>query len=370
MRIPASRPTFTAEDVEFIVDRFSTILREGAFLSMGKYGEELEEQFARYVGVEHAVSCNSGTSALEMICRGLELEGGEVIIPSNTFIATANAVINAGAQFVFADCGDDMCLDVEDVKRRITARTRAVMTVHIGGLVSQGAIELRDLCEEAGIHLIEDAAQAHGSTLDGMMAGSIGVAAGFSFFSTKVMTAGEGGIVTTKDATLAGVAKSLREFGKEPSGVYVNLHRRLGYNWRMPEVCALLAIRQLKAVDAMLERRRTIAGIYDQELEGVDGMSVIRPVAPETHNYFKYIVVLHDRDRVEVHEAMRERGIQIGGYVYEVPLHKQPVFAEHNSLWLPKTEYLCARHICLPIYPTLADADAVRVAKELRTIMG
>lgn len=368
-KVPATKPYFSEEDIEFIAEKFRDILKGNSFLTMYKYGEEFERKFAGFTGTKHAVGCNSGTSALELICRALEISGKEVILPSNTFVASANAILNAGGIPVFADCGDDMCLDADDAVKRITPKTAAIMQVHIGGIVSESTLKLQKVCREKGIHFIEDAAQAHGSSLNGIKAGAFGIAAGFSFFSTKVMTTGEGGMVTTNDSGMAEEMKSLREFGKVPTGIYVNYYKAMGYNWRMPEVAALMGLRQLASLPEFVKRRQQIAGIYDAEFAGNPDIKVVEPSDKKGNNYFKYIVILPNHDRAAVHKALEAEGIQPSGYVYELPLHKQPVFPESNSLSLPRTEYVCAHHICLPVFYSMTDEQAHYVADALKGIL-
>ena len=366
MNVPASKPYFSEEDIDFITEKFRDILKGNSFLSMYKYGEEFESRFASYIGTKFAVGCNSGTSALELICRAIGVEGKEVILPSNTFIATANAILNAGGQPVFADCTDTMCLDAEDVKRKITAKTAAVIHVHIGGLVSKDILKLQNICKESNIHLVEDAAQAHGSSLNGIKAGAFGIAAGFSFFSSKVMTTGEGGMVSTNQASFVEKMKSMREFGKVKTDIYVNYHTSIGYNWRMPEVAALLGIRQLEALPAFIKRRGEIAKIYSEELSNSKDIQIIYPEEASESNYYKFIVILPNHDRAVIHKTLAKHDIQLGGYVYEVPLHKQPVFAWANNFSLPRTEFLCAHHICLPVFYSMSDGQARFVAKMLK----
>ena len=369
MRVPATVPSFSPDDIDFIISRFSDILGGKSFLSMGKYGEEFEKLFATYTGTEYAVACNNGTTALQLIFRAIGVEGREVIVPSNTFIATALAVLSAGGTPVFADCCEDMCLDPEDVVKRITSRTAAIAHVHIGGLVSESVLKLKEMCEEHSIHLVEDAAQAHGSALDGQKAGTFGTAAGFSFFSTKVMTTGEGGMVTTDNAALVEQMNSLREFGKVRKGVYVNYHESLGYNGRMPEVSALMGIRQLKALDTFIHRRREITDFYDSQLGAVDDVVLIRPKTRSAHNGFKYIILLPHHDREKVHMELQKVGVSASGYVYEVPLHKLPVFPESNILELPMTEKVCRQHMCLPVFFGMNDEQAEHVVSSLKVIL-
>jgi perosamine synthetase len=369
MRVPATIPFFSEEDIEFITGHFKEILRGESFLSMYVYGEEFETRFAEYVGTRHAVACNSGTSALELIFRALGVEGREVIVPSNTFLATAIAVRNAGGLPVFADCGDDMCLDPDDVSSRVTDNTAAITQVHIGGIVSEGIRQTQQLCLDRGIHLVEDAAQAHGSVLDGKKAGSFGTAAGFSFFSTKVMTTGEGGMVTTDDPDLVRRMKSDREFGKIQKGVYVNHHETFGYNWRMPEVSALMGLRQLLSLDSFIARRREIVTRYDEQLRDADDVTVVCPDRHGSYNGFKYMVLLNGHDRVKVHSEMGEMGVSLSGYIYEIPLHKLPVFPEWNELSLPTTELICRQHICLPVFVGMTDEQVDHVVESLKVVL-
>jgi len=369
MKVPATKPYFSEEDIAFITERFKDILKGNSFLTMHKYGAEFEQKFAEFIGTKYAVGCNSGTSALELICRALNVSGKEVILPSNTFVASANAILNAGGTPVFADCGDDMCLEAEDAIKRITPRTAAIMQVHIGGIVSESTRSLQKACSGRGIYLIEDAAQAHGSELNGIKAGAFGVAAGFSFFSTKVMTTGEGGMVTTNDAAMAEKMRSLREFGKVPQDIYINYYTAMGYNWRLPEVASLMGIRQLSSLNDFVKRRQEIAKIYDDILADHPDIKIVEPSDKKSHNYFKYTIILKNHDRAVVHKALEASDIQPSGYIYELPLHKQPVFPAEISLSLPKTEFVCAHHLCLPIFYGMTDEQSRYVASTLKKIL-
>ena len=362
-KISATKPYFSADDIKFINKNFKEILLGNSFLSQYVFSEQFEKEFSSYIGTKFAVSCNSGTSALELIFRGLNIQGKEVILPSNTFIATANAIINAGGKPIFADCDETMCLDYEDTISKINSNTVAICHVHIGGIVSNGAIRLAKYCKKNRIFFVEDSAQGHGSENGGIRAGTLGIAAGFSFFSTKVMTTGEGGMVTTDDQKLVTKMKSMREFGKEKKGIFTNYHTNFGYNWRMPEVSALMGIRQLLSIEDFIKKRTEIGLLYDRILKDVKDIQIIKSPENSRFNYFKYIVILKNFERELFHKMMELKGIQLSGYVYELPLHKQPVFKNHNDEKLPKSEYLCKNHICLPIYPSLSLEDAEFIAE-------
>ena len=370
MKVPATLPFFSENDINYILENFRKILEGDSFLSMSVHGESFEQLFSSYIGTKYGVACNSGTSALELICLSIDVDGKEVILPSNTFLATAIAIIRAGGTPVFADCDNNMCLSSESVTKNITKKTAAVIIVHIGGIVSESTIKIQEICRQNDILLIEDAAQAHGSSLNDTKAGAFGIAAGFSFFSTKVMTTGEGGMVTTDDFSLVQKMRSDREFGKVKKGNYVNYHESFGYNWRMPEIAALLGIRQLQALSSFINRRQEIAKIYDTEFEGFQDITIVNPVQKDKHNYFKYIILLPNHDRAKVHIALQENGISPSGYVYEFPLHKLPVFPQYNDITFLNTEYMCTNHLCLPIFYMMSNEQAYYVASSLKKILG
>jgi len=370
MPITPLRPYFSGDDIEFITREFRNILGGNGFLTMGRFGEQFEEEFASYHSKKYAISCNSGTSALEIICRGIDVKGFEVIIPTNTFIATANAVIGAGGIPVFADIGLDMALDPKDVAKKITDETRAIMTVHIGGYISPSMYDLIEICDTDNLLLIEDAAQAHGSMLDNKKAGTFGVAGGFSFFPTKVMTTGEGGMVITDDEDLYRKALALRQFGKTGKSIYQNYSEILGYNWRMTEISALMGITQLRRLEQFIRRRTELANIYTEKLKNINGIKLMEISDRVHHNWFKYILFLKNQSRERFHKKLKnESGIDLSGYVYEIPLHKQPALKEYSKGSFPIAEDLCSRHICLPLFYSLTDDDVFYIVKSLRELI-
>ena len=369
MKVPANRPFFFNKDQNFILNKFKKILDGKSFLSMGKYSREFEKKFSKFIGTKYAVACNSGTSALELICRSLEISSKEIIVPSNTFIASVNAILNAGCKPIFADCGDDMCIDLKSIKKKITKKTAAVMVVHIGGIITKDIYKIKKLCNKKKIFLIEDSAQAHGSSLYGKKAGSFGVAGGFSFFSTKVMTTGEGGMVTTNNLKIVKKMRSMREFGKVKKGIYINHHTSIGYNWKLAEINSLMGLVQLKSIKTFILGRKKIAEVYDSELGNVNNIEIIKPVNKKEHNYFKYIILLKDKKRERLHKSLIKNFIYPSGYVYEIPLHKQPVFKRNNKLTLLNTEKYCSNHICLPIFYGMKISQAKYVTSTLKKFL-
>ena len=244
MRVPPASISFSNEDISNITEEISECLRTGA-LTLGQNGRQFEEEFAALCRVPYAVAVNSGTSALEIILRAIGVQNREVIVPTNTFFATAAAVIHAGGRVRFADCEPgSFALDLGSLRECLNANTAAIIVVHIGGLITPRISEISDVCKQVGVPLIEDAAHAQGSTLGGRPAGSFGVAAAFSFYPTKVMTSCEGGMITTSDEAIYHEALIYRDQGKE--GFTTNYHVRLGYNWRMSEPHAIIGRAQLR----------------------------------------------------------------------------------------------------------------------------
>ncbi len=362
-RVPAQRYSFSDEDIETALEQIGTLLRTRSYLTNGDYVAEFERCFAAYTGTRHAVATNSGSAALEIILRAIGIDGKEVIVPTNTFAATAFAVMHAGGTPVFADCDDDLQADVSDVIRRITTRTAAVIVVHIGGCMSARLAELRTACADAGVALVEDAAHAHGSRLGGRQPGSYGVAAAYSFFSTKVMTTGEGGMIVTDDAEIAVLATQLRDHGKEGGA---NLHRRPGGNWRMPEIAAILGLAQLRRLDEHIASRGRVASIYATAFSDSPRLRPLPAAASCQPNFYKFVLVADQCDVGQVKERLaRDHGVALGGFVYDIPCHLQPVFADRYREALPRAEHLCRHHLCPPIYPDLTDDTARYVADAL-----
>jgi dTDP-4-amino-4,6-dideoxygalactose transaminase len=368
MRVPPAKVSFPDEDRALILDKIDKALQSGQ-LTLGAYGREFEEAFAARHGAAHGVAVSSGTSALEIPLRCIGVEGKEVLVPSNTFFATGAAAVHAGADPVFVDCDPEtMAIDPDAVRKAIGPDTAAVIVVHIGGLITPAIDELRSICDENGVDLVEDAAHAHGSSFQGRSAGTFGRAASFSFYPTKVMAGGEGGIILTDDEALATEARTYRDQGK--ASFLDNRHTKMGANWRMSEPHAAIAMSQLGRLDQFIARRQEIAARYDAALPAI-GLKPLHVPADASCNYYKYIAFLPDGvDRVELKKTLREEfDVGLSGEVYEAPLHLQPVFEPWNKGELPGAEWLTARHVCLPLYPDLSDEDADYVVECLGTTL-
>lgn len=376
MKVPILRLSYTPEEKAFIKKGIEEVLESG-YLTMGKTVAEFERVFAAYTGTKHAVATSSGTSSLEIVLRALAVAGKSVVIPSNTFMATATAVVHAGGRVIFADCErDNLQLDPDDLRRKVRPDTKGVILVHIGGLISPRLDEIRHICEEQGLFLLEDAAHAHGATINGRKAGTLGIAGSFSFYPTKVMTTAEGGMITTDDDRLYEQCLVLRDHGKADPAF--NVHTEFGYNWRFSELHAVLGLQQMQNAEAILAERRRIASWYDTGLEEFKDMRPLRVPANIQSSYYKYIAFLDERlDRDAVKRRMADGfSISLTGEVYAQPLHSQPVFQKYPETvandaadMFPNSEYVAAHHVCLPLYPGLSEEEVDYVVNSLRAVI-
>ncbi|MDE2291120.1 MAG: DegT/DnrJ/EryC1/StrS aminotransferase family protein [Elusimicrobia bacterium] len=367
--IPAAKIVIPEEDRKEILARIDEALRTGA-LTLGKNGKEFEAAFAKIVGAKHAVAVNSGTSSIEIPLRVLGVAGKDVIVPTNTFFATAAGVVHAGGRPVLADVdARTLGLTLESVKKAVTPRTTGVVMVHIAGLVSPETPKIAEFCREKGLFFFEDAAHAHGSSLGGKMAGTFGVAASFSFYPTKVVTSAEGGMIVTDSDDIAQQALQYRDQGKE--GFLTNFHVRMGYNWRLSELHAAVGVTQLRRLEEFVRERNRVAAEYQRRLKGVEGLTLLTPPSGSVSNYYK-VVGLLDRglDRASIKKELKEKhAVSLSGEVYDTPLHKQPVFKEYAKGSFPVADDVCARHVCLPVFPGMTDEQIAQVVKGLTEVL-
>lgn len=364
--IPPVKAYFPEEDRKWITAQIDEMLSAGQ-LTLGKMGQAFEEEFAKLTGSQYAVAVGSGTEAIEIPLRILDVAGKDVLVPTNTFFATAAAVIHAGGRPVFVDSdSSDFALSLSSLERQITSKTVGVILVHIAGIVSERTPAIADWCRQKGLWLFEDAAHAHGSTLNGKHAGTFGLAGSFSFYPTKVMTAAEGGMIVTNDRKIAEEAKLYRDQGK--TSFLENTHGKLGYNWRLSEPHAAIGLAQVRRLKEINTKRATIAKFFDEALSnGIPGKP-LSISANQFCNYYKY-VFLPDQtlDRKALKKKLKENfGVCLGGEVYEIPLHQQPVFQSLAGGRFPTAEDICARHICLPLFPAMTTEEAQHVVASFK----
>jgi dTDP-4-amino-4,6-dideoxygalactose transaminase len=353
--IPIARPQMGPEEKREVLAAL-----ESGGLAQGVRVRELEEAFAAFVGVPHAVATSSGTTALQLALLAAGIgDGEEVITVPFTFIASASAVIHAGARPAFVDVGaHDFCIDPSLVEAAITPRTRAILPVSLYGQPAD-LPALAGIAERHGLRIVEDAAQAHGAAIGERRSGSWGIGC-FSFYPTKNMTTGEGGMLTTSDPDVAERARLLREHGMRVR----YRHDLLGYNFRMTDVHAAIGLAQLPKLPAANARRRAIAARYDTELRGVMTPTT-RPGV--THVFHQYTLRVARRE--EFAERLRQRGVGTGIY-YPVPAHRQPALVElgYGAGAFPVSERLSAEVLSIPVHPSLTDDEVESVIAAVNAV--
>jgi perosamine synthetase len=360
--IPIARPQMGDEEKDLVWSAMSS----GA-LAQGARVRELEERFADFIGVQHAVATSSGTTALHLALLASEVgPGDEVITVPFTFFASASAILFTGARPVFVDVDESSFnIDVGRIEAAITPATRAILPVSLYGQPAD-LPAIAEIAERRGLALVEDAAQSHGASVGDRRSGSWGAGC-FSFYPTKNMTTGEGGMVTTTDPAVADRARLLREHGMRVR----YQHEMVGYNFRMTDVHASIGLGQLPKLPGYNARRRAIAARYDRELQGVITPQVQPGV---THVYHQYTLRVNRRD--EFVERLKERGVGTGVY-YPIPVHRQKPFLAlgYADQHFPVSERLANEVLSIPVHPSLTDdeVEAViaavnRVAAELGPI--
>lgn len=355
--IPIARPVIGEDEKQAVL----RVLDSGQ-LAQGRLVREFEEAFAQWLGVRQAVAVSSGTAALMLALQAHGIgPGDEVITTPFSFIATANAVLYVGARPVFADVrSDDFNIDPTEVEARMTPRTKAIMPVHLYGHPAPMA-EIMSIAQRHDLLVVEDAAQAHGAQLNSRKVGTFATAC-FSFYPTKNMTTGEGGMVTTDDSQIADLLRKLRDQGQ--AALYH--HELLAYNWRMTEIAAAMGLAQLRRLEESNERRRRNAEYLSQRLKGV-----ITPVEREgyRHVYHQYTVRVPQR-RDALLEHLRERGIGTRIY-YPTPIHQQPVYRKLGyEDDLPVAQRLAAEVLSLPVHQSLTADELERIVESVNGFFG
>jgi dTDP-4-amino-4,6-dideoxygalactose transaminase len=367
-KIPSSAPFFDDKDIEEILGEVRKILKSKR-LVLGPYNKEFEDSFSRYIGTKYSVAVSSATAALEIVLRYIDIRDAEVIVPTNTFIACPNSVLAAGGKPVFGDVDpQSFCMDIEDVKRKIGSKTKAIMLVHLAGLPQPGIDELKEICSDNNIQLFEDASHAHGASYGSRKVGSVGMAGCFSLFATKILSTGTGGILTTDDEKLRNFAEALRHQGGIGGEGQIEVFDKYGYDWMMSEVTAAIGISQLNKLDRQLEQRRLIAESYRKHLRPIAGVKPLKPFDGLNSSHWKFIVVLDDKmDRNKVRATMRQKFMTDAGILYPTLCHLQPLYAElgYKPGLCPVGEEVMKHQLTLPINPYMTDDDVQIVCNSL-----
>jgi len=358
-KIPISDPYITREDVVAITEAI-----KNKRLSQGQYVDRFEREFANYLGCKYAVAVMNGTAALHVAVLAIEVEpGDEVIVPSFTFVATANCVLYVGAKPVFVDIEPNTYnINPEKLKEAISAKTKAIIPMHYAGQTANMDAIL-EIAEKHDLHVIEDAAEAHGATYNNRMAGTMGEIGCFSFYPNKNMTTGEGGMIVTDNKEMAEKAHLLRNHGQDSTYHHVTI----GYNYRMTDLQAALGISQLKKLDWILQKKQEAADYYEELLSDANSVKTPYIMQHAIHTYMFYTIKFvgkQERDRVMQHL----NGKSIETRIAFPPIHLQPFYKalygyEEGSL--PVTEECANKVLSLPMYPHILRADQKFIVKTI-----
>jgi len=355
--IPVCEPTLNGNELKYVLEAVSS----GWISSFGKYIEQFENSFSRFCGAKYGIACSNGTTALHLAIEALGIgKGDEVIIPTFTMIATANAIIYSGAKPVLVDSEmETWNMDVSKIEEKITAKTKAIMVVHIYGHPAD-MDAVNEIARKHKLWVIEDAAEAHGAEYKGRKTGNLSDVGCFSFYGNKIITTGEGGMLVTNNEKIAEKAKLLKShaFGKPRF-----IHHELGYNYRMTNVQAAIGLAQMERADYLVERRRENAKRYNSLLFNVEGITT-----PPEKNGFKNVYwmygILVDKHKFgigkdELMMELEKKGIETRSFFY--PMHKQPVYFAKDERFpdvsgsYPVSEELFEKGLYLPSGSSLTE---------------
>jgi len=362
-KIPLFKTKWHEDDLAAV----EAVIRRGTSWATGPEIEQFERALAAFTGRKYAVACNSGTSALQLMYYALDLKGKEVIVPSFTFVATANAVIAAGGIPIFAESEPEtLGLDAQDVRKKITANTKAIVALHYAGGVSRDIEELQKIAQEHNLLLLEDNAHSLGVSKNGKPCGTFGTAAALSFCQNKLITTGEGGAVITDSQELYEKMKLLRSHGRVESqaGDYFshtgdNDYVEVGYNFRMPTMNAALGLSQLQHFQETMRLRIEAATTLNKDLSQIPEIKTPAPYQNSNHFYQMYTIMLPTQEiRDALQNYLAAQGIM--SKVYYQPVHLKTLYQQKYNLregMLPQTEKISQRVLTLPIYPGMSKEE-------------
>ena len=357
-KISIAKPIIGKDEINEVIK----VLKSGE-LSQGKWVERFEKDFAKFTSSKFAIATSNGTAALHLSLLALGVkEGDEVITTPFTFIASVNAILYVGAKPVFVDI-DPKTFNINPflIEEKITSKTRAILPVHLFGLPADMK-KILGIAKKYNLFVLEDAAQAHGARIGNQMIGSFGDLAAFSFYPTKNMTTGEGGMITTNNEVLAKKLKMLRNHGMEKR----YYHDMLGFNFRMTNIAAAIGIHQLKKIKDFNKKRIENAQFLTEHLSGVEGIKIPFIPAGFTHVFHQYTILVKDGNRERLGEYLKDNGVSTMIY-YPVPVHKQKFIKEmYPGLTLKITEEISDQVLSIPVHPLIKKEDLERVVSLIK----
>ena len=371
-KIPLFKSYWEEDDIKSV----ENVIRRGTHWADGPEIKKFEEKISKFVHRKYTAAFNSGTSALHSLLLAYGIAGKEVIVPSFTFIATANTVVLAGGKPVFAEIEEETFgLDADDVENRITKNTKAIISVHYGGCPCRDIEELKGIAKEHGLVLIEDAAEAFGSTFNGKMLGTFSDSAIFSFCQNKIITTGEGGAAVTDSNEIYEKLKLLRSHGRletSRDGYFSSTgdtdYTEAGYNYRIPTICAAIGLSQMDKIDKIIKKRISNANYMNDKLSNVKGVTVPIPTKNFKHVYQLYTIKLeNDKIRDSLQKHLAKNGVMTK--VYFNPIHLKKLYRERYGYKegdLPITEDISRRVLTLPMYPDLSKEEMDHILDKIR----
>ncbi len=359
---PVSQPSIGEQELAYVSDA----VKSGWVSSIGKYIELFETSFAQFCGTQHALAVSNGTTGLHLALVSMGVKAGdEVIIPDLTFVATANAVVYTGASVVTVDIDSrTLCIDPSAVERAITPRTRAIIPVHLYGHAAQ-MDRLMVIAKKHRLVVLEDAAEAHGAEFYGRRVGSIGDCGVFSFYGNKVITSGEGGMLTTNDPKIYARAKLLRDHAMSTDKRY--WHTEVGYNYRMTNLQAALGVAQMERIDEFLEKRQQIMQWYRANLEFRPNLRLNYQESGTKNVYWMIcleVTGINETVRNEIMVKLRDRGVDTRPYFY--PVSDMPMYEKADT---PVAHDISFRGVNLPSYTDLSKDDVRHICVVIQEVL-
>jgi len=375
MRMKWNIPLFSSYWDRKDIKAVEKVIKRGTYWATGPEIKDFEEEIRKFVGTKYALTFNSGTSALHALLKVFNIgKKDEVIVPSFTFIATANAPLFVNAKPVFSDIEEETFgLDASDVEKKITSNTKAIMPIHYGGCPCRDIKKIKRIAKEKDIFLFEDAAQSLGASINDKKVGSFGDAAMFSLCQDKMITTGEGGIIVTNSKEHYEKLKLLRSHGRAETSDYFSSNEimdyiSLGYNFRMPTMNAALGLSQIKKIDKIINMRRKKADLYNKRLSKINDVVYLNPPEGFFNVYQKYPIILDKKLRDKLKKHLGEKGVFTKSYFGE-PVHLTKFYKEkygYKKGFLKVTEKTADKILNIPIYPSLKEEDIQTITKIIK----
>ena len=355
MKINKYSLPYTEEDIDYVCEHTRKILLKGYLTDGGQYVASFEKEWGDIVGAKHSIAVNSCTTALELILKSIDVTNASVVVPTYTFFATPLSVHLAGGRVIYADISrETMSLSLESIKQAVDSDTKAVIIVHVGGVISDEILSIREWCDKKNISLIEDAACAHGASYKGQSVGSFGHFTAYSFHHSKVLTSGEGGLITTDNDHAAAQIKRMRAIGLDRA---INNWEvfEIGSNYKLPETSAVLGLLHCKKSQEIFDERRSIAKFYDENIKFNNKIAPFVIKEGVVSGYYKYVVIARDLAfKKYLTSILKSKyNIELPPTIYEYMCHTQKINNKINfqaRASFKNARYMMKHNLCLPMY--------------------